>query len=112
MGTPWGVDDQRSGEPTPPASPREARLTHRTIVQIARMRLADITKGDTINGQPDSEDGWFEVRSVRALPSGERVVAGKSSTQSIKGASWDLIGGQIAKNIEVADPTTFAAVAG
>lgn len=83
-------------------------MTQRTIVQIARMRLADVTEGDVVNGQPDNEHGWFEVCEVRELPSGERVAAGAASTQSVKGSTWDLLGVQIAKAIEVADPTTFA----
>jgi hypothetical protein len=87
-------------------------LLQRTIVQIARMRLADIIEGDIVNGQPDNEQGWFEVCEVRDLPSGERVATGAASTQSVKGATWDLLGVQIVKSIEVADRTTFATVTG
>ncbi len=75
----------------------------RTIVQIARMRLADVRPGDIVNGHPDEELGWFEVQEIRHLPSGELVAGGRASTQAAKGAPWDLVGIQMTKQIEVPD---------
>lgn len=75
----------------------------RTIVQIARMRLADVRTGDVVNGHPDDEFGWFEVRAIRQLPSGDLVAMGDSSQQSVKGSPVDLTGVQMTKQIEVHD---------
>lgn len=79
----------------------------RPIVQIARMRLADIRAGDIVNGHPDDELGWFEVQEIRHLPSGELVAGGRLSTQAAKGSPWDLVGFQVVKQVEVAmrEPT-------
>ncbi|MGI9623987.1 MAG: hypothetical protein ACR2PK_14215 [Acidimicrobiales bacterium] len=73
----------------------------RTIVQIARVRLADIRTGDVINGHPDEEYGWFEVRAVRQLPSGDLVAVGDTSQQSVKGSPVDLAGVQVTKQVDV-----------
>ncbi len=73
----------------------------RTIVQIARMRMADVQPGDIVNGHPDEELGWFEVQEIRHLPSGELVAGGRASTQAAKGSPWDLVGIQVTRKIEV-----------
>lgn len=73
----------------------------RTIIQIARMRLADIESGDVVNPNPEDELGWFEVQVIRQLPSGELIASGKTQTQSAKGTPWDLVGVQIAKQVDV-----------
>ena len=73
----------------------------RTNVQIARIRLGDINVGDIVNGHPEKESGWFQVRVVRKLPSGELVAGGASSTESVKGSRWDLLGVQITKQVNI-----------
>lgn len=73
----------------------------RTIVQIARIRLADLEPGDIVNGHPDDEFGWFEVRVLRQLPSGDLVCTGDAATQSVKGSPWDLIGIQVTKQVDI-----------
>ena len=83
----------------------------RTIVQIARIRLIDVEPGDIVSGRPDDEFGWFEVHSVRELPSGDLVASGPTSTQSIKGSEWDLVGIQVTKQVEIArEPQVIEAV--
>ena len=76
----------------------------RTIVQIARMRLADIGVGDIVNGHPDREHGWFRVQVVRRLPSGELIATGAISTETVKGSRWDIVGVQITKQVDVPEP--------
>jgi hypothetical protein len=84
---------------------------NRTIVQIARIRLIDVQPGDIVSGRPDDEFGWFEVHVVRELPSGDLVANGPASTQSIKGSEWDLVGIQVAKQVEIAEsPQVVVAV--
>lgn len=74
----------------------------RTIVQIARIRLGDINVGDIVSGHPEKESGWFQVRVLRKLPSGELVAGGSASTESVKGSRWDLVGVQITKQVNIA----------
>ncbi|MEM7285816.1 MAG: hypothetical protein AAF480_05645 [Actinomycetota bacterium] len=74
---------------------------HRTIVQIARMRLADVRPGDVITGHPDDEFGWFVVHVVRQLPSGDLVASGESTSQSVKGSPVDLCGIQVTKQVDI-----------
>lgn len=78
----------------------------RTIVQIARIRLADVRPGDVINGRPDDEYGWFIVRLVRQLPSGDLVASGESTNQSAKGSPVDLVGIQVTKTVDIPDLVT------
>jgi hypothetical protein len=72
----------------------------RTIVQIARMRLADLQPGDIVNSNPEHELGWFEIQLIRQLPSGELVASGQTQTQTAKGMPWDLVGVQIVKQVD------------
>lgn len=73
----------------------------RTVVQIARMRLANIRPGDVINGHPEEEFGWFVVRGVRQLPSGDLIASGESTSQSVKGSPVDLVGIQVTKVVDI-----------
>jgi hypothetical protein len=75
----------------------------RTIVQIARMRLADLQPGDVINSNPEHELGWFEIQVIRQLPSGELVASGQIQTQTAKGMPRDLVGVQITKQVDEPD---------
>jgi len=52
----------------------------RTVVQIARVRMADLRRGDVINAKPDADQGWFMVQTMRQLPSGELVAGGASAS--------------------------------
>lgn len=84
----------------------------RTVVQIARIRIGDLERGDVVNGNPDAEVGWFVVATKRELPSGELVVTGESSADSVKGRSLDLVGVQVTKRVEVqtsGEPEAIAA---
>ena len=79
-------------------------MMQRTVVQSARMRIADLEVGDVVNGHPEEEFGWFEVQTIRQLPSGEIVANGRSSAQAVKGSPYDLIGVQFTKVVEVKQP--------
>ena len=73
----------------------------RTVVQIARVRLADLRQGDVVNGHPEHEHGWFMVQALRQLPSGDLVASGDTSTQAVKGQPFDLVGLQVTKEVDV-----------
>lgn len=73
----------------------------RTVVQIARIRIQDLERGDVVNSDPDAELGWFMVLTKRELPSGELIVSGESTTDTVKGRSFDLVGVQVTKQVEV-----------
>lgn len=73
----------------------------RTVIQIARVRLAEVRPGDVVNGHPDHEQGWFRVVTIRELPSGDLVAAGETNVQSVKGSVFDLVGLQVAKQVDV-----------
>lgn len=73
----------------------------RTVIQIARVRMADLRRGDVINGRPEDDQGWFMVQTMRQLPSGELVAGGASTNQTAKGQPFDLCGVQVTKQIEV-----------
>lgn len=73
----------------------------RTVVQIARMRLANVRPGDVISGHPDDEFGWFVVRGLRQLPSGDLIASGEATNESVKGAPVDLVGIQVTKLVDI-----------
>lgn len=83
----------------------------RTVVQIARIRIGDLERGDVVNGDPDAEIGWFVVTNKRELPSGELVVSGEAAADSVKGQALDLVGVQVTKQVEVQAPKQPEAIA-
>lgn len=78
----------------------------RTIVQIARIRLGDVQPGDVINLRPDAEHGWFPVKIMRQLPSGDLVATGENSGYNVKATPWDLVGIQVLKVVDMAAPAS------
>ena len=73
----------------------------RTVVQIARMRLADVRPGDVISNHPEEEFGWFIVRNLRQLPSGDLIASGETTSQSVKGSPVDMVGIQVTKSVDI-----------
>ncbi len=73
----------------------------RTVVQIARVRIADLRHGDVVNAHPEHEHGWFVVQAVRQLPSGDLVASGDTSIQAVKGQPFDLVGLQVTKTVDL-----------
>ena len=72
----------------------------RTFVRIATMRILDLAVGDVVNREPDARSGWFVVEDIRRLPSGEINVTNAASKRSVVGAPHDIVGVQVAKNVE------------
>ena len=73
----------------------------RTVIQIARMRLANVRPGDVISSHPEDEFGWFVVRGLRQLPSGDLIASGESTNDSVKGSPVDLVGVQVTKMVDI-----------
>lgn len=83
----------------------------RTVIQIARVRIADLRRGDVVNQHPDDDLGWFVVHEMRQLPSGELVANGTTAKQSLKGDAVDIVGLQIAKHIPMTASNSPASAA-
>ena len=77
----------------------------RTVIQIARIRLGDVEAGDVINLRPDAEHGWFPVKMIRRLPSGDLVATGENTADNVKATPWDLVGIQVAKQVDIPAPS-------
>ena len=73
----------------------------RTIVQVIQVRMRDVPPGDVINKNGDDVRGWFLVKDIQELPSGDIAVLAESDKNSINGGAYDLVGVQIAKAVEV-----------
>ncbi|NNE72921.1 MAG: hypothetical protein HKN26_04600 [Acidimicrobiales bacterium] len=80
----------------------------RYIVQVARMRMADVVVGDIVNRNPDDVRSWFQVASVSLLHNGSMALADEASQNTATGKGFDIIGVQIAKAIDVPDRDPFA----
>ena len=83
----------------------------RTVIQIARVRIADLRRGDVVNQHPDDDLGWFVVQDMRQLPSGELVASGTTSNQNVKGDPVDIVGLQIAKHVPLTAANSAAPAA-
>lgn len=79
----------------------------RTIVQVIQVRMNDVVPGDIVNKNPDSTIGWFEVTDTQELHSGDIAILAATEKNSINGAPYDLVGIQIAKQVQA--PTQAAA---
>ena len=73
----------------------------RTIVQVIQVRMRDVHPGDVINKNGDDARGWFLVKDIQELPSGDIAVIAESDKNSINGGAYDMVGVQIAKAVEV-----------
>lgn len=73
----------------------------RQSVRIVRIRMMDAAVGDVVNRKPESEKGWFEVVSVDTLFDGQRQLTDSTAQVSIAGWDFDLVGLQVAEQIEV-----------
>lgn len=73
----------------------------RNIVQVIKVRMRDVHPGDVINKNADDVRGWFLVKDIQELPSGDYAVIAESDKNSINGGAYDMVGVQIAKGVEV-----------
>ncbi len=73
----------------------------RTIIELVKMRLADLEVGDVVNRDPESGEGWFRVGEVRRLPSGEVNVSSANSRSTIMGDDFDIVAVQLPRVVEV-----------
>lgn len=75
----------------------------RKIVQIAKMRLADLRIGDVVNRDPDATHGWFVVGEIRRMADEELNVTSESLHDSVVGGEFDIVGIQGTRTIQMAD---------
>lgn len=73
----------------------------RTIVQVTQVRMRDVHPGDIINKNHDDSRGWFEVVDVQELHTGQYAIVADSADDSINGGPFDMVGVQIAKNVDI-----------
>lgn len=71
--------------------------------------MADLQPGDVINKNHDDARGWFEVREVEELHTGDILVHAFSEKDSINGAPNDIVGVQLAKVVEIPNQVRTAA---
>lgn len=81
----------------------------RTIVQVIQVRMSDIQPGDIINKNADDPRGWFLVKDLQPLPSGDIAVLAETDRNSINGGAYDMVGVQYTKQVQVGDDATPAA---
>lgn len=62
--------------------------------------MRDVCPGDIINKNLDDSKGWFQVRDTEELHTGNVAISADSERDSINGAPYDLVGLQIAKQVE------------
>jgi len=79
----------------------------RTIVQVIQIRMSDVQPGDIVNKNADSAHGWFVAKDTQELHSGDVAVLAESDKDSINGGPYDLVGVQIAKQVNA--PSSAAA---
>lgn len=72
----------------------------RTIVQVIQVRMNDVQPGDIVNKNADASVGWFLAKDVEELHTGDIVVVAEVEKDSINGAPYDLVGIQIAKQVQ------------
>lgn len=82
---------------------RSGRLIsmQRTIVQVMQVRMSDILPGDIVNKNHEDARGWFEVKELSHLHSGDVAVLAHTEKDSINGAPHDIVGVQVAKVVEI-----------
>lgn len=73
----------------------------RTIVQVTQVRMRDVHPGDVINKNHDDPRGWFVVTDVQELHTGQYAIIADSDKNSINGGPFDMVGVQIAKQVEI-----------
>ncbi len=71
----------------------------RTIIQVIQVRMNDVQPGDIVNKNADDAKGWFEVTDVQELHNGDVAILASTEKNSINGAPFDLVGIQIAKQV-------------
>ena len=70
----------------------------RSIVQVARIRIADAMVGDVVNREPDANRGWFEIDKIEPLHDGSWALLNVETNTSLTGSPLDIIGVQVLKN--------------
>ncbi len=71
--------------------------THRDIVKVASIRIADAVVGDVVNRDPDSNRGWFEIDNIEPLHDGSWALLNDATNTSITGGPLDIVGLQVLK---------------
>ena len=84
-------------------------IMQRKMVQVMRVRMKDVLPGDIVNKNADEPKGWITVVDLQELPDGGIVLAAERDRDSINGHLHDIVGVQIVKSVEVADPHQQAA---
>ncbi len=69
----------------------------RSVVQIARIRIADAMIGDVVNRDPNSDRGWMEIDTIEPLHDGSWALLHEPTNSSITGQPLDIIGVQVLK---------------
>lgn len=75
----------------------------RTVVQVIQVRMRDVHPGDIINKSLDDPKGWFRVQDTEELHTGDYSIIAASAGDSINGAPYDMVGLQIAKQVDAPD---------
>lgn len=81
-----------------PATTEEVPMV-RTIIQVIQVRMSDVQPGDVVNKDYESASGWFVAKDTQELHSGDIAVLADSDKDSINGGPYDLVGIQIAKQV-------------
>jgi hypothetical protein len=81
----------------------------RSIIQVMQVRMSDIRPGDIINKNHSDPRGWFEVTELQELPNGDIFVIAATEKNSINGGSYDIVGVQLRKTVQIPDQVQAAA---
>jgi hypothetical protein len=81
----------------------------RSIIQVMQVRMSDIRPGDIINKNHTDPRGWFEVTELQELPNGDIFVIAATEKNSINGGSYDIVGVQLRKTVQIPDQVQAAA---
>ena len=67
------------------------------------MRIEDVSVGDVVYREPDSQTGWFEVAETTSLFNGDIQLADRTELLTISGPFFTIVGVQFVSEAEVPD---------